>query len=115
MSFGIGVGDVVVVSTLAWRMYRACKDSLNDFRNISSEVLSLHVILKELQDNASDEILNGQQQAQLDVLGSGCNDVLKDLDSLLKKYQSLGLKSQRSNVSLLTAFNTTLQAYVTTP
>ena len=106
-----------------------CKDSSNDFRNISSEVASLHVILKELEENLSDQSMNSHQQAQLNVLGDGCNEVLKDLDNLLKRYQRLGTKSQRtwdrmkwglediqtirdrliSNVSLLATFNTTLQ------
>lgn len=105
----------------------------DDFRNMSSEVASLHLILKELEENLSDEGLDSQHRLQLGILGNSCNDVLKDLESLLRRNQNLGTKTQRrwdkmkwgfegmqsirgrltSNVSLLTAFNTTLQRYVT--
>ena len=84
MSFGYSVGNVIVVSTLVWKLYRVCKDSSNDFKNISSEVASLHVVLKELEENLSDQSMNTSQQAQLSVIGDGCTDVINDLDDLLK-------------------------------
>ena len=126
MSFGYGVSDIITTSALAWQIYRTCKDSSDDFKNISSEVASLHVVLKEVEDSLSSQSLNGGQEAQLIILNDGCSDVLKDLDKLLKKYHSLGTKSQRtwdrmkwdledtqairerltSNVTMFNAFNT---------
>ncbi|KAI0426266.1 hypothetical protein F5Y09DRAFT_351415 [Xylaria sp. FL1042] len=75
MSFGVSFGDVVLASTLAWRVYKACKDSDESFRRLSGEVASLHFVLKETED----------------YLGE-----FYDLDVSL------------SNVTLLTAFNSSL-------
>lgn len=127
MSFGYGVSDLITTSTLAWRIYRTCKDSSDDFRAISSEVASLHIVLKEIEETLSDQSLTSGQETQLSVLTDGCSAVLDDLDKLLKKYHGLGTQSQRtwdrmkwglediqairerliSSVTLLNAFNTT--------
>lgn len=93
MSYGYAVGDVIAVSTLAWKLYRVCKDSSNDFKSISGEVASLHVLLKDLEENISDQSMNTSQQAQLGVIGGGCTEVLNELDDLRKKYKRLGTKS----------------------
>ena len=133
MSFGYSVSDLVSTSALAWKIYKACKDSPGEFKNISSEVISLHIVLKEVQDSLTCQHLNPRQEAQLASVGEGCNDVLKDLDKLLKKYGSLGtskgsrvwdrmkwgfedVKTMRdrliSNTTMLSAFNAALTQYV---
>ncbi len=128
MSFGFSVSDFVTVPTFAWTVYKSCKESSDDFRNISTEVASLHVVLKETEECLAEHILDPDQERRLLVIGKGCNDVLKDLNKLLEKYESLGLQSQRTwdrmmwglediskirerliaNTNLLTAFNTIL-------
>ena len=45
MSYGYGVGDFIAVSRLAWDVYAAYKDAPEDFRNISDEIKSLHIIV----------------------------------------------------------------------
>lgn len=54
----------------------------------------MHVVLKELEENISDQSMNTSQQAQLGVIGGGCTDVLNELDDLLKKYKRLGTISE---------------------
>lgn len=128
MSFGFSLSDFITVPTFAWNVYKACKDSSDDFKNISTEVVSLHIVLKETAEFLSQDTLNKDQETRLTSLGRGCYDVLKDLDDLLQRYNSLGTKSQRtwdrmrwglepisdlrerliSNTTLLTAFNNSL-------
>lgn len=129
MSFGVGFGDLVLASKLAWNVYKACKDSGENFKRLSSEVASLHVVLKETEDYI-DEFpeLNTSRKNRLNILTDGCNATLEDLQKLLKSYERLGTQAQRtwdrmrfgledladirsrlvSNATLLTAFNSTL-------
>ena len=96
MSFGYSMGDFVVVGQLAWKIYRACKDAPEGFKNIAQEVLSLHVVLKELEETHSDANLSATQQSRLGVVGDGCRAVLKDLQELVNRYNSLGTNTKRT-------------------
>jgi hypothetical protein len=96
MSFGYGVGDLLAIGTLAWKVYKSCKGASESFRDISSEVLSLHVVVKEAEDIVFAQTLPLAKQEQLRVVGDGCRHVLEDLDNLVKKYQSLGTQSKRT-------------------
>ncbi|KAE9389437.1 ankyrin [Gymnopus androsaceus JB14] len=129
MSFGVGVGDVVLVAQLAWTLYKGCRDSNDDFRRLSTEVASLHIILKETEDIMGEFTdLDISRRKRLQIHVDGCNDILKDLQKLLNSYESLRTQSQRtwdrmrfgledladvrsrliSQVTLLTAYNTSL-------
>lgn len=128
MSFGFSVGDFFTVSVLAWKCYTACKDSSEDFKALSAEVASLHVVLKESEEHILHRKLDKAEEPHLLEIASNCYEVLSDLDKLLVKYECLAAKSQRTwdrmrwgaedtqkvrerllrNVALLTAFNTTV-------
>ena len=50
---GYGVGDIIAIANLgvqAWKVYKKCKAALEIFRNISTEVLSMHDVLKEVEE-----------------------------------------------------------------
>lgn len=96
MSFGSSVGDFIALGQLAWKVYKACKEAPESFKNISQEVSSLHLVLKELEEILSDETLSATQQARLDNIGDGCRAVLQDLQDILNKYHSLGTKTKRT-------------------
>jgi hypothetical protein len=53
MSFGYSVGDFIAVGTLAWNVYKLCKAAPVSFGNISMEVPSLHVVIKEAEKTVS--------------------------------------------------------------
>ena len=128
MSFGFSVGDFVAVGAFAWRVYRLCRESSDDFKDLSAEVASLHIVLKEIEEHLSERNLSAEQKTQLSELGKNCHDVLENLTALLDKYESLGTQAQRAwdrmrwglediiavrsrlvnNTALLTAFNTAL-------
>ncbi|OBT79526.1 hypothetical protein VF21_01313 [Pseudogymnoascus sp. 05NY08] len=129
MSFGVGIGDIILLGTLTWKLYKNCKESSAEFNRISSEVASLHVVIKETEEYVSEtEGLSPSRDARLTILIDGCKEVLTELESLLNNYESLGTQAQRSwdrvrwgleeladarsriisNTSLLTAFNSSL-------
>jgi len=134
MNAGYGVGNVIAVSTLAWSVYKSCKDAPQQFHEISGEVSRLHIILKETGEVLTDlnEGLKPSKEAQLRELTTGCQEVLTDLEKLLSKFRSLGSRSRRtfdrlrwsqgdvttlrdrivSNTTLLGTFCTTVQMCV---
>ncbi|KAI1270982.1 hypothetical protein F5Y07DRAFT_406311 [Xylaria sp. FL0933] len=97
MSFGVSFGDVVLASTLAWRVYKACKDSGESFQRLSGEVASLHVVLKETEDYLGEfHDLDVSRVNRLQILTTGCHDTLKDLERLMRSYDNLGTQVQRT-------------------
>lgn len=129
MSFGFAVGDFVAVGQLCWKVYKKCKGSPGNYRELSIEVGNLHNVIKETEELLSQQQLTSKQKDKLQASRAGCHEVLEDLNQLLAKYESLGTSSQRtfdrlgygmqdmnsirlrliSNVTLLDAFN---NAYV---
>lgn len=129
MSFGIGAGDIIQISTLAWNLYKNCKESSEEFKRISHEVASLHVVLKETEEFLEEsKALSPTRSQRLNTLVEGCKDILAELKRMLDSYESLGTQAQRtwdrmrwgledlsevrsrliSNTTLLTAFNSQL-------
>lgn len=96
MSFNYGVADVVALGRLAWKVYISCKHAPESFGNISSEVLSLHAVLREFEDNLTRHASSNSQQEGLRVIGEGCQNVLDDLQQLVNKYESLGTNTKRT-------------------
>jgi hypothetical protein len=96
MSFGYSVGDIVAIGTLAWGVFKSCKEAPESFGNISSEVLSLHAVLKEAEETIFVRPLSANRQEGLKAVGDGCHGVLKDLDKLVKNYESLGTQTKRT-------------------
>ena len=90
MSYGYGVGDFIAVSKLAWDVYNAYKDAPEDFRNISDEIKSLHIIVERNKVKFQDKTRTPDEQVQLRDILQGCTNVLEDLDKLHAKYMRLG-------------------------
>lgn len=49
MSFDYSLGDFVALGELTWKIYKACQNAPEGFKNISQEVLSSHVVIKEVE------------------------------------------------------------------
>lgn len=97
MSFGVGVGDVILVSSLAWKLYKACKDSSEEFQQVSMDLMSLHAVLRETEDYLQEHSdLPASRVNRLQILCNGCNPVLTELEALFNKYESLGTQQQRT-------------------
>ena len=139
MSFGFGVGDFLGVGTQVWNVYSAYAGAPEQFRNFSQEILSLHVVVKTVEDQLHNTgpgditlTMSAKHMDDLKTLHDGLQTIMKELDALLKKYQSLAENHSLSfdrlkwgqedlvgfrerilmHVGLLTAFNTSLMWYV---
>ena len=101
MSFGYGVGDIIAISRLALKVCTAYKDAPGDYRNISDEVESLHIIINQAAHHFKSTTLsdNSQQQEEGHKVLRGCHNVLEDLDALIEKYNSLASKSTSQSTS----------------
>lgn len=131
MSFGYSSGDFILCIQLAHRIWRECRDAPEDFRAVYTEVASLQLVLKEVQDAVHEREPSLSKQQDLKKLVEACTEVLRELENLLMKYGSLGTQSKRtwdrlrwskdhvesirlrviSNSSLLTSFNVGLLGY----
>jgi hypothetical protein len=89
MSLGYGIGDFLALGTLSWKVYKSCKEAPENFGNISSEVLSLHAVLKEAEETLFAKPIPLEKQERLKAVGDGCYRVLQDLDNLVKKYHTV--------------------------
>ncbi|KAJ7474441.1 hypothetical protein B0H11DRAFT_2035434 [Mycena galericulata] len=130
MSFGVGVGDIIKVTKMTWRLYQICKESSDDFRRMSTELLSLHALLSETMDYLEEhgEELAPLRRYRLTTLLDGCSNSLQDLEALYSRYESLSTRTHRiwgrvrfslkdlshvqqrfvSSVTMLASFNTAL-------
>ena len=88
MSFGYGV-DIMAISGLALKVYTAYKDAPDDYRNIADEVNSLHIIIEEAAQHFENTTLSNKKQQRGKKVLEGCQNVLKDLDALIEKYNVL--------------------------
>ncbi|KAL9024382.1 MAG: hypothetical protein Q9180_007915, partial [Flavoplaca navasiana] len=132
MSYGYSVGEFVLLGQLAWTVFKSCRSAPESFANISHEVLSLHVVVKEFSDKLKGENPRSSQLAGLQHVAGGCQRVLSDLQVLTDRYRSLGTQNKRtrdrlkwggediteirlrliSNTALLNAFISTSQITV---
>ena len=89
----------MAISGLALKVYTAYKDAPGDYRNISDEVESLHIIIEEAaQHFGSTTLSDNRRQKGLKVL-KGCKNVLEDLNTLIEKYNSLASASTSTSTS----------------
>jgi Hsp70 protein len=100
MSFGFAIGDIVALGRLAWGLYKQCKGASAEFAEICNEVLSIYTALRELKDEAENEdsILNRAgkgRQKELNNIVQNCTQVLRQLESLVTRYQSLGTSRKK--------------------
>ena len=83
------MGDVMAISRLALKVYSAYKDAPDDYRNISDEVKSLHIIIGNATQHFKSTTLSDNKRQEGHEVLNGCRNVLEDLDSLIIKYNSL--------------------------
>ena len=96
MSFGFSVGDFLLLGQLCWNVYKKCKDSTGIYAELTGDVSSFRSVVQETEELLSEQALTDLQKAKLLSCQKGCEAVLKDLDALLVKYESLGTRSQRT-------------------
>ena len=97
MSFGFGLGDIIALGRLSWTVYQACKEAPSTFGQLTQEVLSMNAVLKEIEEACGDEEdLSSSRQEGLKVVMAGCQNVLEELQTLLRRYESMGTRANRT-------------------
>ncbi|KAG0648122.1 hypothetical protein D0Z07_6030 [Hyphodiscus hymeniophilus] len=96
MSFGFSVGDFIAVGQLAWQIYGRCKKAPADFKAISTQLISLHIVIKDVNETIEEWDLPDAKKYDLLRIGEGSKDTLDELDQLLRKYSGLGMKGTRT-------------------
>ena len=108
MPFGFGVGDFLTVGTLVWNIYKVYESAPEQFRSFSKEILSLHIVIRKVEDQLGISGSNGtasgsrsggaasvsvdlstKDENDLKILYDGLKDIVKELSDLLQKYQHL--------------------------
>ncbi|KAI9892057.1 MAG: hypothetical protein M1814_001762 [Vezdaea aestivalis] len=94
MSLGLSASDFITVPRFAWKVYIALKTSSSNYRDLCNEVLTVHVVLKEIEENI--ENIDSDKSKRLAQLALHCKNVLEDIEEILIKYDSLGTQAQRA-------------------
>ncbi|KAF7917619.1 uncharacterized protein EAE98_010035 [Botrytis deweyae] len=91
---GLGVGDIITLTTLAWNAFQNSRKASSAHHEISQELESLYMILHNLEKEAhlpntllSDK--NNRAWKDLKTVLSGCDDMLEGIDESLSKYNGL--------------------------
>lgn len=100
MSFGISIGDIVLCSQIAYRLFSAVtdgrKDAPRDLRELEDSLFGLYCALNHLQRNhriilgrattiPTDEAI--QMKQQLGYMIDSCRQTLQELDDVTAKYR----------------------------
>lgn len=100
MSLGFSLEDFRTIGERSWKVYKACRVASSEFQEIAGEVLSLHAVLKLLQDASEDSkslVSRAADSRKLEVskILRICRRILDAIDNLVTKYHSLGTDKER--------------------
>ena len=87
--FGWGIGNIIATSKLAAKVYAAYKDTPDDYKHISEEIMSLQVIINTAVQHFESTTPSGSDRQLGQEVLKGCQSVLEDLDSLIVNYHGL--------------------------
>ena len=93
VSLGCTVGDIMAISGLAVKVYTAYKNAPGDYRNISNEVKSLHIVINKAAKHFDGTLLSESNRQEGQEVLEGCRNILEDLDALIIKYNSIASTS----------------------
>ena len=93
--FGWGIGELIAISKLATTVYTAYKDGPRNYSQISGEVKSLQIIIKNAVKHFESITLSDDDQREGQEILEGCRNVLEDLNSLIEKHSDLASPKKR--------------------
>lgn len=92
----VGAGDIIALSALAFKCYRICKESSEQFRRVATEVSGLRSTLDEVKEAiVENQPLSPTRQERLNEGIRECQICLHDLEKLLHSYESMHTQKQR--------------------
>ena len=73
-----------------------CKTASSEFKAISSQLISLHLVIDDVNATIEEwDLLEARKSVLLETRKDG-KETLDELDQLFKKYSSIGMKSSRA-------------------
>ena len=92
MALSISIGDVIAVTSLAWKTIEGARKACGEYDDLTREVKALYAVLRRLDSELEkpDGLLKHEPQEELRTLVTGCQRVLRVLDKVLDKYNALG-------------------------
>ncbi|KAL2065181.1 hypothetical protein VTL71DRAFT_4322 [Oculimacula yallundae] len=99
MSFGVSVGDFVLLYQITHRTFRNCQKAGEEYIEIAFEVRCLYSVLRTLREVAQtpESMIFKEHPSstkQLLATADGCMKVLDSLNSMLGKYEGLNVDGQ---------------------
>ena len=92
----VGAGDIIALSALAFKCYKICKESSEQFRRIATEVSNLRSTLDEVKEAMEEnQPLSPTRQERLNEGVRECERCLRELETLLDSYESMYTQKQR--------------------
>ena len=93
MSFGWSASDIASLVKLAYKTTQGARAACGEYDELTRETSSLHTILNRLSLEVAkpDSSINRQRsyRRELESIGTGCQEVLAQLDKILVKYNAL--------------------------
>ena len=104
MSFGASIGDVLLLTQLAWKTVQSCRRACGEYDALTLEATSLHSLLQRLESELQnpDGYINrdiDDVQKEVSNIIQGCEKNLRILDLVLEKYNALS-ETERSGRKL---------------
>ncbi len=95
MSLGYGVGNMILVTQLAWKCVKNAREACGKHNEFTREVMSLHTLLNRIQREESDpnSLFNHPDESRDELLKpliENCDIVLSEIDTILRRYATLG-------------------------
>lgn len=90
MGFGTSISDVLLCVQLAQNVWQDCRNASSRFGAVTAEVANLEAVLTDIDASKSHPGMDVEEVFRLQKLVDGCRRALKDLQSVLRRHQSLG-------------------------
>ncbi|TVY94113.1 hypothetical protein LAWI1_G001232 [Lachnellula willkommii] len=92
MSFGVSIGDGILLMQLAWNTLQGARQACGEYDELTQEVASLHKVLQRVQREMAKARPSFDAEHRKELYGhlEGCAGVLRVLNRILEKYNSLG-------------------------
>ncbi|KAI4919451.1 hypothetical protein J4E90_001585 [Alternaria incomplexa] len=113
MSFGFSIGDIILLSQLAYDLYATVssgrKAASRDLKELEEVLFSLKCALDHLKQASSGVLARpgfqhggSELKEKLDVMIGSCASTLQELDSVTKKYRDVEIQANKGKTKLRT-------------
>ncbi|KAK0117217.1 hypothetical protein ONS96_013051 [Cadophora gregata f. sp. sojae] len=105
MSFGSSVGDCILLAQLAWNTYQGARKACGEHDELTREVSSLYKVLNRLRKEISNpesqvNKASNDKRQELEEHAAGCEGILKTMNHVLNKYNTLTGEQRRGKRAL---------------